>query len=247
MKLGFKRRALSWIFPERCAFCGCVIEAGSETCAHCAQTYELQELPLCHTCGESKKTCVCKRKAHVTDGIVSSFVYVGPAKRAVLRLKRGVSPEETATLARFMCETVRREYADVAFDAVVFVPKTKRELRKRGANSAAALAEEIAKQSGIPVWDALVKLYETRPQKELSALERSGNLHGVLDVAKGVSVERKTLLLVDDVRTTGATLRECALMLKIYGAKEVYAVTLAATRRKDGKEADADGGNSNGH
>ena len=79
----------------------------------------------------------------------------------------------------------------------------------------------------------LRKIIRTRPQKELSALERSGNLLGVFDVEPTADLEGKTVLLVDDVITTGATLDECAKMLKIYGAGEVYAATAAAALLKD--------------
>jgi predicted amidophosphoribosyltransferase len=72
----------------------------------------------------------------------------------------------------------------------------------------------------------LTKITVTAPQKELKAVERSGNLLGVFDVCGEVS--GKTILLVDDVITTGTTLDECAKMLKIFGAEEVYAVTAAA-------------------
>lgn len=81
----------------------------------------------------------------------------------------------------------------------------------------------------MPVTDGLVKLYETRPQKELCARERSGNLLGVFDWRGSVSAEGKRFLLVDDVVTTGSTLEECAKMLKLYGAVQVLAAAAAST------------------
>ena len=242
MKLGWKRRLLSWVYPERCACCGEVIEAGTDLCARCREELPHQPLPLCRYCGSAKENCRCGKRRRPTDGVVSPFTYDGPARRAVQRLKKGVSPLETDTLAAFLVKTVRREYADVQFDAVTCVPKPNRELRKSDENASATLAQAVARQLGLPFEPLLDKVRETRPQKELSALERSGNLRGALDLRRDAAVTDRTLLLVDDVRTTGATLHECALILKIYGAKEVYAVTLTAS----GKE-DPDGRHQNGN
>ena len=77
--------------------------------------------------------------------------------------------------------------------------------------------------------NCLRKVSETRPQKELSAVERSGNLLGAFDVA-GADISGTRILLVDDLATTGSTLDECAKTLKVYGASQVYAVTAARTR-----------------
>ena len=102
----------------------------------------------------------------------------------------------------------------------------KKDLRHRGYDQAAALAKALAAQIGVAYEPLLVKLTHTEPQKELSAVRRRGNLLGVFDVVGEVS--SRTVLLVDDVITTGSTLDECAKILKLYGADEVYAVTAAA-------------------
>ena len=88
------------------------------------------------------------------------------------------------------------------------------------------LVAVLSKRLALPYEPVLTKLTHTQPQKELTALRRRGNLLGVFDVCSDVS--GKTILLVDDVITTGATLDECAKMLKIFGAAEVYGVTAAA-------------------
>ena len=125
-----------------------------------------------------------------------------------------------------MAEVVRREYGGLPFDCVTAVPLHKRELLDRGFNQAEKLGQALARRMGIPYATVLTKITATAPQKELSAVERSGNLLGVFDVCGDVA--GKTILLVDDVITTGATLDECAKMLKIFGAEEVYAVTAVA-------------------
>jgi len=79
----------------------------------------------------------------------------------------------------------------------------------------------------------LVKLYETRAQRTLKAGERSGNLAGVFDVTDPRRVRGKTVLLCDDIITTGTTLNECARMLLLNGAEEVLCLTAAATKMKN--------------
>ena len=91
------------------------------------------------------------------------------------------------------------------------------------------------KRQNIPCVKALVKCRETRPQKELAAWQRSGNLLGAFDVRPGTPLAGKCVLLVDDVSTTGATLEECAKMLKIQGAAQVLGIAAALTPGK--KEA----------
>jgi predicted amidophosphoribosyltransferase len=72
-----------------------------------------------------------------------------------------------------------------------------------------------------------VKLYENDSQRNLNVTERSGNVFGVYDVRDGVDIKGKTILLVDDVKTTGATLSNCAWIMKIRGAEKVYCATVA--------------------
>jgi ComF family protein len=133
-----------------------------------------------------------------------------------------------------MVEMVRREYGGIAFDCVTAVPMHKRECRERGFNQAQRLAQAVALRLRLPYETLLTKITVTAPQKTLTAVERSGNLLGVFDVCGDVS--GKTILLVDDVITTGATLNECAKMLKLFGAHEVYAVTAAAAVLPSGKK-----------
>ena len=235
MRLGIRRRVLSWFFPERCAFCGTVIAAGSECCDRCRADVRRQEPPLCTLCGRSKSVCCCGGHTQAADGLVSVFVYEGPVRGAVSRLKNGNTPEELHFLAEQVAETVRREYGERAADAVTFVPRTRKEQRRRETNASERLARETARCLGLPCESVLAKVRETRPQKELTALEHGGNLRGALDVRPEAQVAGRTFLLIDDVCTTGSTVRECALMLKIYGAERVYAAALASTVYRKGE------------
>ncbi len=160
-------------------------------------------------------------------------------RRGVVRFKKDQRPYVTALFAQEMAEAVRRAYGDLAFSCVVPVPMTAAREKERGGNPAALLARELAEQLALPYAEPLIKIMDTHEQKGLSAAQRRGNLIGVFDVRGGADVRGMRLLLVDDVITTGSTLDECAKMLKLYGAREVWAACLAGTRARRDSQSSA--------
>ena len=155
-------------------------------------------------------------------------------KRGIRALKNADYSVTVDAFTAEMAEVIRREYGGITFDAVTSVPLHPTDYRRRGFDQAARLARRLAEQLELPYLPLLRKLYRTRPQKELPSVQRSGNLLGVFDVTQ--PMEGKRILLVDDLITTGATLDECAKMLKLYGAAEVYAVTAAAAVLQKGEQ-----------
>lgn len=239
--VGWKRGLAAVLFPERCACCGEVVRVGEDCCEHCRASLSHIAPPVCPFCGRGRDACRCRQHRRHFERCVSPFYYDGAIQKGILRLKEEERWETVRFLASKMAETVEREYADVSFDGIAPVPMTKRALKKRGFNQSLLLTRELGKRLSLPVTEPLQKLVDTRPQKVLSAAERSGNVLGVFDLTEGASPAGLTLLLVDDLVTTGATLDECAKMLKIYGAEAVYAVTASATRpEKSEKEEQED-------
>jgi ComF family protein len=110
-------------------------------------------------------------------------------------------------------------------DAVVAVPLHRSRERRRGFNQ----AREIARHLGLPVLDALVRQRPTPSQADLPASRRHANVRGAFALRGGVNVRGLTLVVVDDVSTTGATLAACARPLLDGGAREVRALTAAKT------------------
>ncbi len=161
------------------------------------------------------------------------FYYKDRGKSGVMLLKTTGDSTVADGLAAEMAEVLRREYGGIVLDCVMPVPLYKKDERERGYNPAALLARALSAHTGIPYVPRLRKLFHTTPQKELDAVRRSGNLLGAFEVDKPQDVAGKAVLLVDDTVTTGATLEECAKMLKIYGARAVYAVTAAGTDKQD--------------
>jgi ComF family protein len=126
-----------------------------------------------------------------------------------------------------MAHCVNDRYSDINFDVVTFVPLTRKRKRSRGYNQSQLLANQISKTLDIPCKTLLKKVVSNRPQRSMRGNERRGNVFGVYDIVPNVDVTGKTILIVDDVKTTGSTVGECCATLKAYGANKVYAVTFA--------------------
>ena len=213
-------------FPHHCFFCNAVLYPHQRRCPDCADKAPYIYPPICERCGRNKDDCHCGKRHRVFERCVSPFYHKGVAQQGIYTLKSAGYRVTVNGFADEMAEVVRREYGGIPFDCVTAVPLHKRERRERGFNQAEKLGQAVAKRLCLPYATLLTKITLTAPQKTLKAVERSGNLLGVFDVCADVS--GKTVLLVDDVTTTGTTLEECAKMLKIFGAAEVYAVTAAA-------------------
>ena len=132
-----------------------------------------------------------------------------------------------------MAQTCRKRYGDIEFDYVAYVPMDKKREKQRGFNQSMLLAKGIAEELNIPFGkNLLVKLYRTDVQHELNEVERKGNLLGAFDVSSAYNLEGRTVLLVDDVKTSGATLNECGKMLYLNGAERVFCLTAALVNSK---------------
>lgn len=225
------------LFPKRCEFCGEVIEFDRSICSECEDLPKIKA-PLCDSCGCSKDDCVCKKNKNEYKRIIAPYYYRDTVVTAIHRYKESEMDFLSSRFSRDMAVCIRENYGDISFDAVTFVPMRAWDKIKRGYNQSEILAKEISRTIDVPPVDILVKTVRTKPQKKRSASERKVNVFGVFDVKDKAYVQDKTFLLIDDVKTTGSTLNECAKMLKIYGAKAVYCAALAIVNNKnDAKNA----------
>lgn len=231
----FFDRLLCAVFPRRCVYCGAVIRPERLLCENCVQNLPRIVPPVCLLCGHEKADCTCKQKKHPYQGICAPFYYEDAIEKAVHRFKFQDKDFLAQPYARNMAAAVRREYTDIKFDVVTFVPFTKKQARLRTFNPSEILARNLANELQIPCEALLEKLFETKTQHNLKSSERVGNVFGVFELATGASVNGKTVLLADDIKTTGATLSECAKMLKLGGAEAVYCCTFAVTKHKHQK------------
>lgn len=115
-----------------------------------------------------------------------------------------------------------------AADYLIPVPLHRRKLRERGYNQSLILAQAVGRVSGIPLLDQVLKRVRyTRPQAQLNSEQRAKNVLNAFSVRRGIHLPDKTVILVDDVLTTGNTLNECARACRSVGVKHVFALTVA--------------------
>ena len=227
---------LSAFFPKTCACCGEIVEEDEELCDYCREMIRrCDPLRRCIRCGMQKKECVCKSRLLFFDGCIAPFVNTDVAQNAIFRLKYHQKPFIADFFAREMAWCVKNEYRTQRFDVICYVPMVRARERRRGYNQSHLLAERIGKLLHIPVFhNLLICRRSSKPQHELNAREREKNVAG-LYTCKTV-LDGMTVLLVDDIKTTGATLNECAKQLTIAGAASVWCVTALCTdKKKEGK------------
>jgi ComF family protein len=192
-------------------------------------------LPVCPGCGcpesESEWGCWCQPATRAAlDGIRAAAYYEGPLRNAILRLKFKNDIGLAAALGP-MLEACWHEHG-LRADLLVPVPLAPARQRERGYNQAALLAGALGERIAIGVASgALARTRDTGSQIGLRFGDRYANVAGAFR-ANGGSVAGRTVALVDDVCTSGATLAACAAALREAGAAEVWGVALARPRRE---------------
>ncbi|MGZ3512977.1 MAG: ComF family protein [Thermodesulfobacteriota bacterium] len=154
--------------------------------------------------------------------------YEGSLQEAIHRWKYEGKTYLTPFFAQWMAEGLSRYWESDSFDLLIPVPLHPQRLRERGFNQALLLVKEISFRTGIPYGKTVLqKKRPTIPQVTLSGMERERGLRGAFHVTGGEGLLGKSVLLVDDVYTTGATVNECSKVLRRGGAKRVDVLTLA--------------------
>jgi ComF family protein len=225
------------IYPRRCLECGKDLD-GDEAGPLCADHHRavvLLEDPFCERCGQKMFTAVtgellcaeCRTTTRHFDRAFSATAYNDVMKSLVHHYKYGMRQHLAVPLARWMVDFAHRQIDAESLDAIVPVPLHWRRFQYRGFNQAIALARPLAREFRLPIIrHVLRRKRHTLPQVQLGPEERLENIKGAFGIRKAERVEGKHLLLVDDVYTTGATINECARVLKGAGADSVVAFTL---------------------
>jgi ComF family protein len=228
--------ALALLIAPVCAACREPLEEPTRgaVCASCWFAIEAFVPPCCASCGDalpswrtiSVAESVCAR-CRRTPQPFSVAAAIGPYRGTLQRIVQALKYDARTTIARPLAERMRTAAPRVlaGADAVVAVPLHRSRERRRGFNQ----AREIARHLGLPVLDALVRQRPTPSQADLPASRRHANVRGAFALRGGVNVRGLTLVVVDDVSTTGATLAACARPLLDGGAREVRALTAAKT------------------
>jgi len=237
MKKNIKELILNLIYPPRCVFCLKRLSPKTKlhVCSECANSLPYaRAYSRCRRCGKpvaenADKMCKrCYTGKHYITRITSAFVYVDNAKDAVVRFKSERNSGFAKTLALYVAGMVNYDFGGVEFDAVVSVPPRKKGITEEKFDQAACLADAVARRLGIPyIPKAMAQVGVSRKQSSLSYSARIENVKGKFVVKRPGSIDKKTILLIDDVCTSGATLEECGKVLKDSGAYRVYGATVA--------------------
>ncbi len=220
------RFALDFVFPPRCAGCGA---DGTFLCDSCVTTLGRALPPRCTRCwrpGVGAACVLCQVAPPPFDGLRTGYVYEGLARELVHSFKYRGLTALAAPLAGLCVDSLRDEGRP--FDVLVPVPLHSMRKRTRGYNQAELLAGHIGKALGIRVEGRALERRRGTPQQARSAdaEERRRNVAGAFRGRPGV-VEGQSVLLIDDVTTTGATLAACAQALKESGAGRIWAFAFA--------------------
>jgi len=188
----------------------------------------IDPLKRCKKCGLTKDKCVCKYRIYIFDGCIAPFVNDGIAQNITYAFKFHRKFTAADFLAEQMALCVKNEYRNVRFDCITCVPMHKAQLRKRGFNQSKVLAQKISGIIGVPYCDLLACSGRNHSQHKINDIKkRFQNVKGKYKAIK--PVKSRTVLIVDDIFTTGATIECCARALKKGGASQVFAITIAHT------------------
>jgi ComF family protein len=235
--MGFRSTLFQFLLPPQCPCCEKFSEEGKQGfCSDCLSQIRWIEPPFCSICGipfissevetHPCGACVTHRKYFTIARALGAFE--GSLQEAIHRWKYEGKTYLTPFFAEWMAEGLDRYWEPGSFDLLIPVPLHTRRLRERGFNQALLLVKDLSRRTGIPYQKKILQKKKlTIPQVNLSGVEREKGLRGTFNVIEKEKLLGMSVLLVDDVYTTGATVNECSKMLLRGGAERVDVFTLA--------------------
>jgi competence protein ComFC len=210
---------------------------GSYICPNCFTYIKFHEAGICIVCQRQAigglTHPVCQNK-YTPDGVFSSLVYTGVVKKLVYKFKYNPNLTDLkTTLTDLFYEGLIQKEAfykvNTQYSVLVPIPLFKGKLRKRGYNQSEILAKSLIGKLGLKVLNCLERVRDTKTQVGLKKEERETNIKGAFRIhnSKFKVQDFSQVFLVDDVMTSGATLKEAAKVLKKAGVGKVYCITLA--------------------
>jgi ComF family protein len=233
--MNFFKKISEIIFPSHCLYCEKIIGTEGLFCNDCWQKLQFITEPKCQFCchpfefspaGENLICASCLADPR-PQKIISIFRYNDVIKKIIGDFKYRDQTHIAKKLVRFFLIHAKKEIAESDF--IVAVPLHKNKLRKRKFNQSLLLARAISKTKLQP--DFLLRIKDTSAQVSLQKKQRENNLKNafVLNSKYLAMIKNKNILLIDDVITTGTTVKNCAEVLTKSGAKNVTILTIAKT------------------
>lgn len=206
---------LDLLLPYKCSFCMRMIHRKNDgICDTCRKALPLTGTHK-FTKGDFYTTCV------------SPLFYEDDVRQSLRRYKFSGKISYYKTYTPFLLECIEESYGN-DYDIITWVPVSRRRLNQRGYDQSQLLAEAISKRLGTKATVTLKKRKHTKAQSKVGSMEkRKANISGAYTAINPELYENKTVLLIDDIITTGSTMSECAKTLMMAGAKTIKCATVA--------------------
>lgn len=227
------------LFPPACSFCSQPLDKdrdASPLCLKCRQDFVSDTRSACYRCGypvgpyaQNEDGCMnCQRRHYRFKRLIRLGVYQDQLRHACIRGKSAGAESLSAALADYLCDQKCAELQSFKLNSVVSVPQHWRHRFTRPHHQANTMGEAIASRMKLAFRkNALKKRLYTKDQSSLPRSKRLENLNRAFRVAKRAKIKGQTILLVDDISTTGTTANECARALRQGGAAAVYVAVIA--------------------
>lgn len=217
------------LFPSRCAGCGRPVSSRTNfLCEDCtgAVPFLDRSCPVCSGPEPDGGTCaICSGRRWYLDSNITVASYDGVMKKLLHELKFGRVRKLHSYLGDLACAGLAGR--GISADLITWVPMNPKKQRDRGFNQSELIARVMSKRTGIPCRSMLSERRGAGKQRELGLRDRFINILGRYEAASGASLSGQSVLLVDDIFTTGATINECARQLRNAGARSVISLTIA--------------------
>ncbi len=240
MLQAFLEGAKELIFPDNCLLCRRFLNSRHQRqlCVNCAALLEFNPAPFCRHCPHSvsgqngRDICAsCAKDRFAFDHAWAVFLYNDTAQKLLHAFKYGSKTSLHKTFVPLMIDFVDRHQIPIRqFDMVSPIPLHPARLRERGYNQSGLLSRGVSRHwELLHTEDLLIRRKKTFTQTELGAKQRWTNLEGAFKINDSADIEGKSVLIVDDLFTTGATTHAAADTLKTAGAGQVGIFTLSVT------------------
>ena len=226
---------LTFIYPKTCMSCNTLLNYNTkiELCDNCAKDFNPYRGNRCITCDRpidnTGECSICKSEKIYFEKGYCVYPYAGAVRNTILNFKFKNMALYYTYLGSKMTEYYF-EYIMESYDYITAVPIHKKKLKVRGYNQAELLAEYISEQINIPYCTVLKRTVTTKPQNALNKKERVVNIKNAFSLIDNINIKNKSILIVDDIFTTGTTINECCKVLKKAGAFKVDFLSLSAKR-----------------
>ena len=206
------------LFPPKCVLCGDLLRSGEQDlCREC--------------CSEAHLFPNGKRKLQFLDSFAAVWYYEGSIRRSMLRFKFYGRRSHAVSYGRLLAMELTKEFPD-GFDVLTWIPVSPGRRLRLGYDQVELIAKAAARELGMEATPTLRKIRSNPPQSRITGeAQRRANVLGVYRVRQDADIRGKTVVLLDDILTTGATMGEAARMLRTAGAEQVHGAAVAAVKK----------------